>query len=111
MPRALPSLHASSPQTLNRFQPLTRPLFAHYATAGGRCHETDIISSFRAFYPRYRRRDMTGTADGVSLSDSEVGELVRAWNARMGRPAERTPAGYWKGVSVVSPRGSLSDVF
>lgn len=53
---------------------------------------------------------MSGTTDGVSLSDSEVGELVRSWNARMGRPAERTPAGYWKGVSVVSPRGSLRDV-
>jgi len=77
---------------------------------GGSCHETDVIAAFRAFYPRYRRRDMSDTIDGISLSDKEVGDLVRSWNMRMGRPGERTPAGYWKGFSVCDKRGAVSDV-
>lgn len=68
---------------------------------GGRCHERDIVAAFRAFYPRYRRPEMSRASDGVSLADGEVAELARAWNVAMGRPAERTPTGFWKGVSVV----------
>jgi len=66
----------------------------------GRCHETDIVREFRAFYPRYRRCDMGQTTDGVSLPDDEIGDLVRKWNSQVGRPGTRTSTGYWKGISV-----------
>ena len=78
---------------------------------GGRCHENDIVASFRGFYPRYRRRDMSTTTDGVSRSDIEIASLARMWNKQMGYPAERTPNGFWKGLSVASPRGGVSDIF
>lgn len=67
---------------------------------GGRCHRNDIVREFRLFYPRYRRRDMGNTQDGISLSDDQIGDLVSSWNREMGRPGERTPSGYWKGISV-----------
>jgi len=67
---------------------------------GGRCHENDIVREFRLFYPRYRRRDMGRTKDGISLSDDKIGDLVGDWNRQMGRPGERTSSGYWKGISV-----------
>ena len=51
---------------------------------------------------RYRFADMQASADGTSLTDARVAELVRTWNAAAGSPATRTPAGYWKGLSVVS---------
>ncbi|KAL1498533.1 hypothetical protein AB1Y20_013854 [Prymnesium parvum] len=66
----------------------------------GRCHESEIVRAFRAYYPRYRRSDMRRTEDGVSLPDERVAALVRSWNGEVGRPAVRTPAGYWKGISV-----------
>ena len=67
---------------------------------GGRCHESEIVGAFRAYYPRYRRRDMSSTVDGESVPDNEICALVRTWNAKMGRPGERTPTGFWKGVSL-----------
>ena len=72
-------------------------------SVGGRCHERDIVRAFRAFYPRYRSRDMRRSQDGVSVPDDEIADLVRGWNARMGRPAMRTPSGFWKGISVAPP--------
>ena len=66
----------------------------------GRCHERDIIRAFRQFYPRYRYRDMSSTVDGVNVPDDRVGDLVRSWNAQVGRPGTRTSTGYWKGISV-----------
>ena len=66
----------------------------------GRCHERDIVRRFRKFYPRYGQADMSRYADGVSLPDDDIGDLVRTWNARMGRPGQRTSTGYWKGISV-----------
>jgi hypothetical protein len=71
---------------------------------GGRCHESEIVSAFRQFYPRYRRRDMGRTDDGISVADKDIGALVRSWNARMGRPGERSTSGYWKGISVARAR-------
>ena len=70
---------------------------------GGRCHERDIVAAFRQYYPRYKLRDMRRSADGVSLDDDTIGDLVGPWNARMGRPGQRTSTGYWKGISV-APR-------
>ena len=72
-------------------------------TLGGRCHERDIVAAFRSYYPRYRSRDMSRSSDGVSVPDDEIGDLVRTWNANMGRPGTRSSTGYWKGVSLTSP--------
>jgi len=69
----------------------------------GRCHETEIVRAFRAFYPRYRQRDMKRSADGISLPDDEIADVVRTWNAQVGRPGMRTSSGYWKGISVAQP--------
>ena len=68
----------------------------------GSCHETDVIRAFRAFFPRYRFADMGASADGINLTDARVGELVKSWNVARGRPATRTSAGFWKGLSLVS---------
>lgn len=73
---------------------------------GGRCHESDIVRAFRSYYPRYRKRDMTRSADGVSLADDTIADLARAWNVRMGRPAERTSSGFYKGVSLKEIRAA-----
>ena len=62
----------------------------------GRCHERDIVRAFRSFYPRYRQRDMGRTADGLSLPDDDIADLVRSWNAQV-----RTRFGgrhSWRGV-------------
>jgi len=67
---------------------------------GGRCHQNDIVREFRLFYPRYRRRDMGRSKDGVNLSDDKIGDLVSSWNREVGGPGQRTPSGYWKGISV-----------
>ena len=75
---------------------------------GGRCHETEIVRAFRAFYPRYRSRDMARSADGESLDDSTIRDLVRTWNSQIGRPGERTSSGYWKGISLKAQRPSGS---
>jgi len=69
---------------------------AQRVVPGGRCHENDIVREFRLFYPRYRRRDMGRSKDGVNLSDDKIGDLVSNWNREVGRPGERTPSGYWK---------------
>jgi hypothetical protein len=71
-------------------------------TSGGTCHEREIIRSFRSFYPRYRYEDMERSADGVSVADKDIVGCIRKWNMQMGRPAERTSAGYWKGISIAS---------
>jgi len=67
---------------------------------GGRCHQNDIVREFRLFYPRYRRRDMGRSKDGVNLSDDKIGDLVSSWNREVGQPGQRTSTGYWKGISV-----------
>ena len=67
---------------------------------GGRCHERDVVAAFRAFYPRYRNRDMGRYADGVSVADDDIADRLREWNAQMGRPGVRTSTGFWKGISV-----------
>ena len=69
---------------------------------GGRCHERDIVAAFREYYPRYRKRDMRRSADGISIGDGQIGEVIGTWNSRMGRPGERTKTGYWKGISLAS---------
>jgi len=73
---------------------------AQRVVPSGRCHENEIVREFRTFYPRYRRRDMGRSKDGVNLSDDKIGDLVGSWNREVGRPGERTPTGYWKGISV-----------
>lgn len=75
---------------------------------GGRCHEREIVRAFRSYYPRYRNRDMGRSADGESLDDTTIRDLVRTWNAQIGRPGERTSSGYWKGISLAEPRPSGS---
>lgn len=67
---------------------------------GGRCHEREIVAAFRKRHPRYRKRDMSRTVDGVSVDDDQIGDLVGKWNMRMGRPGDRTKTGYWKGISL-----------
>ena len=76
------------------------PCVAQRVVPSGRCHENEIVREFRTFYPRYRRRDMGRSKDGVNLSDDKIGDLVGSWNREVGRPGERTPTGYWKGISV-----------
>jgi len=49
---------------------------------------------------------MTRSADGVSLADDTIADLARAWNVRMGRPAERTSSGFYKGVSLKEIRAA-----
>ena len=75
---------------------------------GGRCHESDIVRAFRQYYPRYRYADMERSTDGVSLSDASITASVRRWNIAMGRPAERTSTGYWKGISVAAGVGGAT---
>ena len=65
-----------------------------------RCHERDVVAAFRSFYPRYRSRDMERSTDGVSVPDDVIADLVRGWNAQMGRPGVRTSSGFWKGIKV-----------
>ena len=69
---------------------------------GGRCHEREVVAAFRRFYPRYRYADMARSADGVSVADDDIADRLREWNARMGRPAQRTSSGFWKGIRVLS---------
>ena len=40
-------------------------------TAGGSCHETEIVRAFRRFYPKYRA--------GREITDNEVFDLMRRW--------------------------------
>ena len=75
---------------------------------GGRCHEREIVRAFRSYYPRYRNRDMGRSADGESLDDTTLRDIVRTWNAQIGRPGERTSSGYWKGISLKAQRPSGS---
>ncbi|KAG8467690.1 hypothetical protein KFE25_006742 [Diacronema lutheri] len=64
---------------------------------GTSCHETDIVRAYRTFYPKYR-------AASGRLSDSDIESLMRRW----GR-FERSPAGYYKGISLKP--SALSSVF
>ena len=75
---------------------------AERLAVGGRCHESEIVSAFREYFPRYRRSDMSRTTDGVSVPDDQIGDLVRMWNRSMGGPGERTPRGFWKGISLAA---------
>jgi hypothetical protein len=61
------------------------------------CHESDVVRSFRTFYPKYR-------AASGKISDKDIESLMRRW----GR-FERTPAGYYKGISLKP--NSLTTVF
>ena len=68
--------------------------------AASACHEREIIAAFRKYYPRYRYADMEQTADGTSVTDRRLASCIRKWNISMGAPAERTSAGYWKGIEL-----------
>ena len=48
---------------------------------------------------------MSGSKDGVSLQDEQIRDALGAWNRKIGRPGERTPSGYWKGLSVKARKG------
>jgi len=52
------------------------------------CHESDIVRSFRLFYPKYR-------ASSSLIKDEDIERMMRKW----GR-FERTPAGYYKGIEL-----------
>ena len=67
---------------------------------GGRTSEREIVARFRKSFAKYRYADMSGTADGVSLSDSAICDAQRRWNLKFGRPGERTSTGFWKGISL-----------
>lgn len=64
---------------------------------GASCHETDIVRSFRTFYPKYR-------AASGKISDTDIEGMMRRW----GR-FERSPAGYYKGIALKP--SALSSVF
>jgi len=70
-------------------------------SVGGRCHERDVVQAFRKFYPRYRYADMSRSSDGISVSDEDITDRLREWNAAMGRPGVRTSTGFYKGIQVV----------
>ena len=44
---------------------------------GGRTSEREIVARFRKSFAKYRYADMSGTADGVSLSDSAICDAQR----------------------------------
>ena len=67
-------------------------------TRTGACHETEVIKAFRLFYGKYRRAPQADEEGGIS--DSEILSLMRNWARFIA--AERSPAGYWKGVMIAS---------
>lgn len=66
-------------------------------TPGASCHETDIVRSFRTFYPKYR-------AASGKISDTDIEGMMRRWGK-----FERSPAGYYKGIALKP--SALSSVF
>lgn len=68
---------------------------------GGSCHETDIVRGFRTYYPKYR-------PSSDRISDMDIEDMMRRWGWPRGR-FERTPAGYYKGISLKP--SSLKTVF
>ncbi|KAJ1633735.1 hypothetical protein T492DRAFT_978402 [Pavlovales sp. CCMP2436] len=63
---------------------------------GASCHESNVVKSFRAFYPKYR-------ASSGKIDDGEIESMMRRWGV------ERSPAGYYKGISLKP--GVLTSVF
>ncbi|KAI7839403.1 hypothetical protein COHA_006804 [Chlorella ohadii] len=72
--------------------------FARFADArlqrSGRCHETEIIKALQRELPQFRRE---GALEGAALR-----QLVRNWAP----DAERTSAGYFKGLSLLPAGGA-----
>jgi hypothetical protein len=64
---------------------------------GGNCHRTDVVSSFRRFYAKYRQVD----SEQYPLTDLEIEQLLRWWNgtANRGR-AEMTSRGFYYGIQI-----------
>jgi hypothetical protein len=64
---------------------------------GGNCHRTDVVSSFRRFYAKYRQVD----SEQYPLTDLEIEQLLRWWNgtANRGR-AEMTSGGFYYGIQI-----------
>ncbi len=56
---------------------------------GGRCHESEVFSAFRKAFGRYRSEE--------AVPDNVLRDMVRSWAPR---GVERTPGGFWKGISL-----------
>ncbi len=54
----------------------------------GQCHESEVYSSFRKQFARYRSPD--------TLSDAALKDMIRNWHPS----ASRTANGYYKNISV-----------
>lgn len=76
----------------------SHPPAARFADArlqrSGRCHETEIIKALQRELPQFRRE---GALEGATLR-----QLVRNWAP----DAERTSAGYFKGLSLLPAGGA-----
>ena len=62
------------------------------------------MREFRAYYPRYRQRDMGRTVDGLSLPDDDIADLVRSWNGQVRR--RKSVAG--RRLSYTASRGRVT---
>jgi hypothetical protein len=65
--------------------------------AGGNCHRSDVVKSFRRYHAKYRQAD----SNEYPLSDLEIERLLRTWNQidNQGK-AEMTQSGFYYGISI-----------
>jgi hypothetical protein len=62
----------------------------------GRCFETEIFSSFRRRFGRYRSQE--------ALSDARLRQMIKNWQPR----AERSASGWYRGVSLIGSAGDAA---
>ena len=64
--------------------------------AGGNCHRTDIVKSFRRFYGKYRQANKE-----YPLTDLEIEKLLRFWNQKKNQgKAEMSSSGFYYGIQI-----------
>ena len=61
---------------------------------GGSCHKSDVIASFRRYYPQYRTEDIN------VLSNIELEQIIQTWNRQQPGYEEMTNAGFFKNFQV-----------
>jgi hypothetical protein len=75
--------------------------FDEFATqrlkAGGNCHRSDIVKSFRRYFAKYRQAD----GEQYPLTDREIEMLLKRWNQQknMGK-AEMSSSGFYYGIQI-----------